>query len=505
DGLQETIYILDTAGVAYTGAGMNDLLARRTRFLSCDGVSIAMLCFSDRTGSYNNYQPFLDAGRSRAGFAMWNRSTIEATVPEAVSLADFTVLSVHSGSEYKTQPQIMMQTGLPAWDPEVIIFDVVPDTTERLLRQYAIENGADLVVTHHPHVIQGFEVYQGKLIAHSMGNFVFDLSYAECFPSLILHTHFSAENGIDEAIVHPVYIDNWIPQHAAGGLGRAILDYESEMSRRLDTWLVRQPGEDSARIIWDTTLVSRSGSEWTDTLTLADDDGWWISDAHKMQGDGYPVSVEIFSPVGAEVRVGRDMLWFGNMEDEGADEWYLSNDHETYNEDYYVSGARSVRIQNESSSPWDYESNLRHRKSIDDDLEWSFVGWMMTQNAGNSMIEIEYWTQRGGGTQLGRPTIGDVLTGDNSWTYMSADLDVPSGTNFYDVYMHHFQPSSGTGYAYFDDLALIQWEDWQSSSTAIPFPSDFTYLQVRVSSPGAQAIVHYRREWVEQTLSSRLR
>ena len=497
DGLQETQYVLDTAGIAHTGCGMNDLLARRTRFISCEGISIAMLCFSDRTGSYNNYQPFLDAGRSRAGFAMWNRSAIEATVPEAVSLADFTVLSVHSGSEYKTQPQILMQTGLPDWDPEVIIFDVVPDTTERLLRQYAIENGADLVVTHHPHVIQGFEVYQGKLIAHSMGNFVFDLSYAECFPSLILHTHFSSENGIDEANVHAAYLDSWIPQHATGGLGRAVLDYESEMSRRLDTWLVRQPGEDSARIIWDTTLVSRTGNEWTDTLTLSDDDGWWISTAYKMQGDGYPVSVEIISPGGAEVRVGREMLWFGNMEDEGSSEWNLSNDHETYNEDYYVSGARSVRIQNEYDSPWDYESNLHHRKSMDDDLSWSFVGWIMTQNAGNSMIEIEYWTQRGGGTELGRPTIGNVLTGDNSWTFMSADLDVPNGTNFYDVFVHHFQPTSGTGYAYFDDLALIQWEDWQSSTVAVLFPSDFTYLQVRTSSPESQAVVHYRREWID--------
>jgi len=496
NGMLETMYVLDTAGVAHTGCGMNDLLARRTRFLSADGISIAMLCFSDRTGSYNNYQPFLDAGRSRPGFAMWNRSAIEATIPEAVAHADFTVLNVHSGSEYKTQPQVAMQTGLPDWDPEIIIFDVVPDTTERLLRQYAIENGADLVVTHHPHVIQGFEVYQGKLIAHSMGNFVFDLSYAECLPSLLLHTHFSAENGIDEANIHAVYIDHMIPRRASGGLGQAILDYESEMSRRLDTWLVRNPGEDSARIIWDTTAVTRTGAEWTDTLSLAETDEWWLSLPWKMSGDGYPVLVEVISPMGAEVRVGREMLWFGNMEDEGADEWNLSNDHEQYNEDQSHSGARSIRLQNESSSMWDYESNLDHRKSIDDDLPWSFVGWMMTQNAGNSMIEIEYWTQRGGGTQLGRPTIGEVLDGDNPWTYMCADLDIPSGTNFYDVYVHHYQPSAGTGYAWFDDLALIQWDDWQTSPRAVPFPSDFTFIQVRTSSPASQAVVHYRREWI---------
>ena len=35
---------------------------------------------------------------------------------------------------------------------------------------------------------QGFEVYNEKLIAHSLGNFVFDLSYPETFPSLILNS-----------------------------------------------------------------------------------------------------------------------------------------------------------------------------------------------------------------------------------------------------------------------------------------------------------------------------
>ena len=52
----------------------------------------------------------------------------------------------------------------------------VPHMWDREIRHFAIDNGADLVIVHHPHVIQGFEVYNEKLIAHSLGNFVFDLS-----------------------------------------------------------------------------------------------------------------------------------------------------------------------------------------------------------------------------------------------------------------------------------------------------------------------------------------
>ena len=36
----------------------------------------------------------------------------------------------------------------------------------------AIESGADLVIGHHPHVLQGVEEYKGKLIFYSLGNFV---------------------------------------------------------------------------------------------------------------------------------------------------------------------------------------------------------------------------------------------------------------------------------------------------------------------------------------------
>lgn len=39
--------------------------------------------------------------------------------------------------------------------------------------KYAIDNGADLVIGHHPHVLQGIETYKGKHIVYSLGNFVF--------------------------------------------------------------------------------------------------------------------------------------------------------------------------------------------------------------------------------------------------------------------------------------------------------------------------------------------
>ncbi len=47
------------------------------------------------------------------------------------------------------------------------------NSTQENIAHYAIDNGADLVIGHHPHVLQGIEEYNGKYIVYSLGNFVF--------------------------------------------------------------------------------------------------------------------------------------------------------------------------------------------------------------------------------------------------------------------------------------------------------------------------------------------
>ncbi|MEH7512174.1 CapA family protein [Gottfriedia acidiceleris] len=51
--------------------------------------------------------------------------------------------------------------------------DYVPNITQKNLAHYAIDHGADLIVGHHPHVVQGIEEYKGKFIVYSLGNFMF--------------------------------------------------------------------------------------------------------------------------------------------------------------------------------------------------------------------------------------------------------------------------------------------------------------------------------------------
>jgi poly-gamma-glutamate synthesis protein (capsule biosynthesis protein) len=70
-----------------------------------------------------------------------------------------------------------------------------PNKTQKELAHFSIDNGADLIIGHHPHVIQGLEKYKGKIIAYSLGNFSFggnrNPSDKDTF---ILQTSFKFEN-----------------------------------------------------------------------------------------------------------------------------------------------------------------------------------------------------------------------------------------------------------------------------------------------------------------------
>jgi len=68
------------------------------------------------------------------------------------SEVDFLIVSIHWGVEYKHKAL---------------------DSQKEYGRKF-VDAGADLVIGHHPHVVQGFENYKGKLILFSLGNFIFD-------------------------------------------------------------------------------------------------------------------------------------------------------------------------------------------------------------------------------------------------------------------------------------------------------------------------------------------
>ena len=123
-----------------------------------------------------------------------------------------------------------------------------PDETQQALAHAAIDQGADLVLGHHPHVLQGIEKYQGKYIVYSLGNFCFG---GNKNPSdkdtMIFQQTFTLENGEvveDDAInVIPCRIsseddyNNYQPTPAEGEEAQRILGRIQEYSQGFGTQL----------------------------------------------------------------------------------------------------------------------------------------------------------------------------------------------------------------------------------------------------------------------------
>ena len=91
-----------------------------------------------------------------------------------------------------------------------------PDEWKLKGARYIADNGADLVIGGHPHVLQPIEIYNGKTIVHSLGNFVFGGSRSEENRTIVYRVTLTVSSGIlfdvtDEIIPCYVYTDLYKP------------------------------------------------------------------------------------------------------------------------------------------------------------------------------------------------------------------------------------------------------------------------------------------------------
>ena len=104
-----------------------------------------------------------------------DKTALKAGIERARQLADIVVVQFHWGKEYERQP--MADRNVPTPDDPVVI------------GHESIDWGADIVIGNHPHWYQGVEVYHGKLITYSHGNFVFDQMWSEATREGVIGTY----------------------------------------------------------------------------------------------------------------------------------------------------------------------------------------------------------------------------------------------------------------------------------------------------------------------------
>lgn len=148
-GLEETISLLDTVSSITRIGAFHDAQESRLRIVEREGITFAFLGFADYTNASGT--------RGAPGMVTYtdNREEMAQQLAAARETADVVVVSVHFGEENTT----------------------VPTAAQRETAQFFCEQGADIVLGHHPHVIQPVEWLENgqghkTLVFFSLGNFV---------------------------------------------------------------------------------------------------------------------------------------------------------------------------------------------------------------------------------------------------------------------------------------------------------------------------------------------
>lgn len=149
-GLTETLQLLEGSGMTPIGVGSTCADARRARILKAGELSVAFI------GSSDLYNQDLNAGPdATCVFTLDEAAALAEAADARTRGAELVVLSIHWGVEYET----------------------TPEAHHAELARRLVEGGIDVILGHHPHVVQPVEVVtttdgRTALIVFSMGNFV---------------------------------------------------------------------------------------------------------------------------------------------------------------------------------------------------------------------------------------------------------------------------------------------------------------------------------------------
>ncbi|MCJ8312875.1 MAG: CapA family protein [Saccharospirillaceae bacterium] len=144
-GMLDTKEVLDSQSVYYIGVGHDNYAARRAIVIEEQGIKVGYLAYN------NTYPKEFWATQEKFGVAYGKQSEFIEDIQNLTTVSDIKVITFHWGREGETN-----------------------------LRDYqiefahaAIDAGADIVVGHHPHILQSVEKYKNGLILYSIGNFTF--------------------------------------------------------------------------------------------------------------------------------------------------------------------------------------------------------------------------------------------------------------------------------------------------------------------------------------------
>lgn len=199
-GMNDTINYLKDAGITPIGAGNSEDEAHQAVTQEINGRKVTILNYMDSNNfAEYPYEMMPYANGSAPGYSAYDSADAQKQIAENND-SDIIIAYVHFGNEYSH----------------------VPNEDQERIAHELIDYGADVVVGTHPHVTQGIEMYNGKPIFYSLGNFMFDLANPDTQADYFVQIDLIGGTGV--CTVYPVYIVGYLPQYMDEESGNALLN-----------------------------------------------------------------------------------------------------------------------------------------------------------------------------------------------------------------------------------------------------------------------------------------
>lgn len=208
-GLRSTMNTLKRVQIKFSGAGRNLAEANQPALVTVRGRKIAFFGYS------MTFPTEFYAGPDSSGAAYPEPVLLQKTLSAWKRHVDHIVVSFHWSAEKRE----------------------VPKDYQIHFAHLAIDSGADLVLGHHPHVLQGLEIYKNRLIAYSLGNYVFG-SYSEYATDSVILKVYLQDDGLFYAYCVPINVNNveveFQPRVLTGQKGKDVIRRLQQLSSDLN-------------------------------------------------------------------------------------------------------------------------------------------------------------------------------------------------------------------------------------------------------------------------------
>ncbi len=507
-GRIETAAVLDRLGVAYFGSGASEADARESLLdVLINDVPVTFQGFNGIKPSEFYPEPHEPWPTELLYYAMDEPVKGGSLLLSEDNLADFMerdperlrIPVLHGGEEYGDKPSNNMR-----------------DRFEQ-----AMQAGAKVVVAHHSHTVYGValwgELENPSVTLLSLGNFLFDQDVFETFNSYMAVLDLDQVAAADYRLVQlrliPFHQENYVPSLISGWQAERLARHVAHIS----TFLPDRE-QDSLRpavVLADAAGVgvmlrpgdySQSEQERERTVTVTAG----RSSPFPLNDQASPTDFFLSysgAPAGARLRVGRDLLIYGDFEDYDLDDRLGENDNWWQTDTRYAtpdrarSGRYSLALYRSLGATTTVNTQLRNRLTFQPGANLSFGCYVLGEDAGDVEVTVEF-IERETRNSLGKETLMTWQAGSYDWTEHHASVFPPSRAGHV-RFVITMEPSRRGGTMYVDDCKLYDWGPTVAPGETVPTPHGYDWARLEVPGMTGEASFIERRQTYQRQYGPR--